>query len=100
MVPVHGGSWAGATMAPQGKDHVTGQACVGCQRNSLGKKPHPVASDSALSSIPRSIVSPLHAVLPLQGRDLGVITGRAQIRTFGIHEVESWEALIGHGGAK
>ena len=50
--------------------------------------------------VPRSIVSPLHAVLPLQGGDLGAITGGAQIGTCGVHEVEPWEALIGRGGAK
>jgi len=34
---VHGdsGSWAGATRAPEGKDNVKGQACLGCKRNSL-----------------------------------------------------------------
>src|SRR5215471_4937035 len=35
MVHGHGGSWAGATMAPEGKDHIKGQACLGCKRNSL-----------------------------------------------------------------
>ena len=30
-----GGSWAGATRAPEGEDHVKGQACLGCKRNSL-----------------------------------------------------------------
>ncbi len=35
------------------------------------------------SSILRSIVSPLYAVLPLQGGDLGAITGGAQRGTFG-----------------
>jgi len=49
---------------------------------------------------PRSIVSPLPLGLPLQDSDLGAITGQAQIGTFGVHEVESWEALIGRGGAK
>jgi len=34
---VHGhcGSWAGATVAPEGKDNVKGQACLVCKRNSL-----------------------------------------------------------------
>src|SRR5712691_12716291 len=36
------------------------------------------------ATVPRSIVSPLHAVLPLQGGDLGAITGGAQIGTFHI----------------
>jgi hypothetical protein len=35
MVHVPGGSGAGATRAPEGKDHVKGQACLGCKRNSL-----------------------------------------------------------------
>src|SRR2546427_12613275 len=35
------------------------------------------------ATVPRSIVSPLYAVLPLQGGDLGAITGGAQIGTFG-----------------
>src|SRR6266480_6003445 len=35
MAHGHGGSWAGATMAPEGKDNVKGQACLGCKRNSL-----------------------------------------------------------------
>ena len=100
MVHVHCRSWAEATMAPEGKDNVTGQACVVCNRNSLDIQPPPVASGSGPSSLPRSIVSSLQAVVPLQDRDLGAITDRAQIGTFGIHEVESWEALIGHGGAK
>src|SRR5712691_959621 len=52
------------------------------------------------ATVPRSIVSPLYAVLPLQGGALGAITGGAQIGTFGVHEVEPWEALIGRGGAK
>jgi 5-methylcytosine-specific restriction endonuclease McrA len=30
-----GGSGAGATMVPAGEDHVKGQACLGCKRNSL-----------------------------------------------------------------
>jgi len=40
MVHVHGGSGAGATMAPEGKDNIKGEACLGCKRNSLGKNPH------------------------------------------------------------
>ena len=39
MVHVHGGSGAGATMAPEGKDNIKGEACLGCKRNSLGRKP-------------------------------------------------------------
>ena len=35
MVHGHGGSWVGATMAPEGKDNVKGQACLVCKRNSL-----------------------------------------------------------------
>ena len=35
MVHVHGGSGAGATMAPEGKDNIKGEACLGCKRNSL-----------------------------------------------------------------
>ena len=35
MVHVHGGSRAGATMAPEGKDNIKGEACLGCKRNSL-----------------------------------------------------------------
>ena len=35
MVHGHGGSWAGATMDPEGKDNVKGQACLGCKRNGL-----------------------------------------------------------------
>ena len=30
-----GGSWSGATVAPEGEDCVTGQAWLACQRNSL-----------------------------------------------------------------
>ncbi len=32
---MHGdsGSWAGATRAPEGKDNVKDQACLGCKRN-------------------------------------------------------------------
>src|SRR5439155_13270400 len=52
------------------------------------------------ATVPRSIVSPLHAVLPLQGGDLGTITGGAQIGTCGAHKVEPLEALIGPCGAK
>jgi hypothetical protein len=55
---------------------------------------------SVPSSIPRSLVSPLQVRVPLQGRDLGAITGRAWIGTFGVHEGEPWEALIGQRGAK
>jgi hypothetical protein len=33
------GSWVGATMAPEGEDHVKGQACLGCKRNSLRLEP-------------------------------------------------------------
>jgi hypothetical protein len=32
------GSWAGTTMAPEGEGHVTGQTCLGCNRNRVGKK--------------------------------------------------------------
>src|SRR5215510_5823044 len=39
MVHGHGGGWAGATMAPEGKDHIKGQACLGCKRNSLLLEP-------------------------------------------------------------
>ena len=35
MVHVHGGSWVGATMAPEGKDNLKGQACLGCKRNGI-----------------------------------------------------------------
>jgi hypothetical protein len=31
---VHSGSGAGATMAPEGKDNIKGEACLGCKRNS------------------------------------------------------------------
>ena len=40
---VHEGSWAGTTMAPEGKDNLKGQACLGCKRNSLRLEPHPGA---------------------------------------------------------
>ena len=100
MVPVHGRSRAEATMAPEGQDHVTGQACVVCNWNSLARQPNPVASGSVPASVPRSIVSPLQVRVPLQGGDLGVITGGAQIGTFGVHKGEPWEALIGQRGAK
>ena len=40
MGHVHGGSRAGATVAPEGKDDIKGEACLGCKRNSLGKNPH------------------------------------------------------------
>ena len=59
-----------------------------------------MADGSAPASRLRSIVRSLHVVLLLQGRDLGVITGGAQIGAFGVHEIESWETLIGHGGAQ
>ena len=90
MVPVHGRSRAEATI----------QACVVCNWNSLARQPNPVASGSVPASVPRSIVSPLQVRVPLQGGDLGVITGRAQIGTFGVHKGEPWEALIGQRGAK
>jgi hypothetical protein len=35
MVHVHGASGARATMAPEGKDNIKGEACLGCKRNSL-----------------------------------------------------------------
>ena len=38
MVHVHGRRWAGATMPPEGKDNVKGQACLGCKRNSIQTK--------------------------------------------------------------
>lgn len=40
MVHVHGGSGAGATMAPEGKDNIKGEACWGCKRNSLLVEQH------------------------------------------------------------
>ena len=52
MVHVHGGSWAGATMAPEGKDNVKGQACLGCKRNGLGKKPQYLEVSSRLLTMP------------------------------------------------
>ena len=85
---------------PKGQDHATGQACVVCNRNSLDRQPYPVASGSVPASIPRSIVSSFQVRVPLQGGDLGVITGGAQIGTFGVHKGESWKALIGQRGAK
>ena len=39
MVHAHGRSWTGATMAPEGKDNVKGQACLGCKRNDLRLEP-------------------------------------------------------------
>jgi hypothetical protein len=33
------GSWVGAAMAPEGADHVKGQACLGCKRNSIFLEP-------------------------------------------------------------
>ena len=35
MVHVHGRRWVGATMPPEGKDNLKGQACLGCKRNSI-----------------------------------------------------------------
>jgi hypothetical protein len=35
MVHVHGRRRVGATMSPEGKDNLKGQACWGCKRNSL-----------------------------------------------------------------
>jgi hypothetical protein len=32
---IHGGSWMGATMTPEGQDNLKGQASLGCKRNSL-----------------------------------------------------------------
>ena len=40
MVHVHGGSGAGATMAPEGKDNIKGEACLGCKRNVFRVKMH------------------------------------------------------------
>lgn len=39
MMHVPGGSWAGATRAPEGKDNIKSQACLGCKRNGLGRNP-------------------------------------------------------------
>ena len=80
---------------PRGEDHVKGRTEVVCQRHSVGKKLPPGASHSVLSASPRSIISPLQLGLPLQGSDLGAITGWAEIGTFRVHEGEPWEALIG-----
>ena len=33
MVHVHGRRRVGATMPPEGKDNLKGQACLGCKRN-------------------------------------------------------------------
>jgi hypothetical protein len=35
MVHVYGGSGAGATMVPEGKDNIKGEACLGCKRNGV-----------------------------------------------------------------
>jgi len=40
MVHVYSGSWARATRAPEGKDNVKGQACLGYKRNGMGKNSH------------------------------------------------------------
>jgi hypothetical protein len=49
MVHGHGGSWAGAMMAPEGKDNAKGQACLGCKRNGLGKNPQLLAARALTS---------------------------------------------------
>jgi hypothetical protein len=35
MVHVHGRRRVGATMPPEGKDNLKGQACLGCKRNGI-----------------------------------------------------------------
>ena len=35
MVHVHGRRRVGATMPPEGKDNLKGQACLGCKRNGM-----------------------------------------------------------------
>src|SRR5437588_3069254 len=50
---IHGGSWGGATMPPEGQDNLKGQACLGCKRNDwlvepliVWKRPWPLRSVS------------------------------------------------------
>ena len=72
---------------------VHGRRCGQAHRATHGEpESFSFRNEGVPSSILRSIVSPLYAVLPLQGGDLGAITGGAQIGTFGVHEVEPWEA--------
>ena len=81
MVHVHGGSWAGATMAPEGKDNVKGQACLGCKRNSLRLEGQPEtvsAGRVAGSHARRDGARDADADLPFEEGDasgLGVFSG-------------------------
>jgi hypothetical protein len=43
MVHVHGRRRVGATMPPEGKDNLKGQACLGCKRNGMRTQVHVAA---------------------------------------------------------
>src|SRR6266566_5047091 len=63
---------------------VHGRRCGQAHRATHGEpESFSFRNEGVPSSILRSIGSPLYAVLPLQGGDLGAITGGAQIGTFG-----------------
>ena len=48
----------------------------------------------------RSLINSIGAVVLLQGRDLGPITGQTPIETFGAHEVQPRQVLVDQGGTK
>jgi hypothetical protein len=85
------GLFAGAAVLPSGR------------RSGVSSDAHRFTSSTSPRHglpLPRSIVSALPVVLPLQRGNLGAITGRAQRGTFGAHEVAPLETLRGPCGAK
>jgi hypothetical protein len=59
MVHGYDGAWAGATMAPEGKDNIKGQACLGCKRNSNFTKRYSPALHTHITFDVSIVVGPL-----------------------------------------
>jgi hypothetical protein len=59
MVHVHGRRRVGATMPPEGKDNLKGQACLGCKRNSNFTKRYSPALHTHITFDVSIVVGPL-----------------------------------------
>jgi hypothetical protein len=62
-----GGSGSGATMAPQGEDHLKRHACLGCKRNHVLPEPqrgHRRGTDRPMESVAESLCQASHRRYP------------------------------------
>jgi hypothetical protein len=92
-VHVYGGSGAGATMAPEGKDNIKDEACLGCKRNVL--LPLTQSGDTSIAAAIASVLPDGRLVRPQKGGPRALLHRTAGPPQWGIFSVNSMTRFRG-----